>query len=64
LRENDKVILMIGTKNYLDEKNPLSFYEIKEILLLKYKDEKKLEIVELDDKPTDLEWLKDILEKL
>lgn len=60
LSENDRVIVLIWSKNIIDEQNPLYFNEIKEILLLKYKDNKKLEILELRDDRSDLIWIYNI----
>lgn len=60
LSENDRVIVLIWSKNIIDEQNPLNFNEIKEILLLKYKDNKNLEILELRDDRSDLIWIYNI----
>lgn len=60
LSQNEKVIILIWTKEDRDQNNPLSFIEIKDILLLKYKDNKKLEILELRDDRSDLIWIYNI----
>ncbi|MDD2908089.1 MAG: hypothetical protein PHH98_05640 [Candidatus Gracilibacteria bacterium] len=60
LIENEKVIILIGTKDIKDEKNPLSFLEIKEILLEKYPNNSKLTILELKDDRSDLIWIYNI----
>lgn len=60
LLDNEKVIILIWTKEDKDQNNPLTFLEIKEILLLKYKDNKKLEILELRDDRSDLVWIYNI----
>lgn len=60
LLENEKVLVLIWTKEDRDQNNPFSFLEIKDILLLKYKDNKKLEILELRDDRSDLIWIYNI----
>jgi len=60
LLENEKVIILIGTKKDRDQNNPLSFLDIKEILLLKYNNNPKLQILELLDDRSDLIWIYNI----
>ncbi|MDD3793356.1 MAG: adenylyltransferase/cytidyltransferase family protein [Candidatus Gracilibacteria bacterium] len=60
LFENEKVIILIGTKLDRDQNNPLSFLEIKELLLLKYNNNPKLQILELLDDRSDLIWIYNI----
>jgi nicotinamide mononucleotide adenylyltransferase len=64
LSKNDEVFLLIGTKWITDEKNPLSFEEIRDILHIKYADNWELKIFELRDTPSDEEWVKEIYKTL
>ena len=59
LSENDKVLILIWTKKDRDDKNPLNFEQIMEILSQKYnfKDRERIEIRNLPDFPTDEEWI-------
>lgn len=57
LVENDRVIVLIWSKNLIDEQNLLSYEEIKELLLEKYSDNLKLQIIELRDDRSDLVWI-------
>jgi nicotinamide mononucleotide adenylyltransferase len=61
---NDTIILMIWTKWGTDEKNPLTFSQIRKILSEKYDDRSKLKILELEDNLSDLVWVQDIVELL
>ncbi len=60
LLENEEVIVLIWTKKDRDQDNPISFLEIKEILLLKYNNNPKLQILELLDDRSDLIWIYNI----
>jgi nicotinamide mononucleotide adenylyltransferase len=64
LKENDVVFLLIWTKEKKNEKNPLKFIEIVDILALKYANNFSLGIFELEDKETDDEWAEEVYEIL
>lgn len=57
IEENDFVLVLVGTMKNRDEKNPLEFKQIKELLSLKYNFNNKLKIVELKDDSSDLVWV-------
>lgn len=60
LVENDKVIVLIWSKDLSDEQNPLKYEDIKDLLLEKYNDKLKLQILELKDDRSDLIWIYNI----
>ncbi|MDR0772710.1 MAG: hypothetical protein LBF15_07205 [Candidatus Peribacteria bacterium] len=64
MAENDKVLLLIGTKQTRDNKNPLTFDEIKEILNIKYANNSKLKIMKLPDVPSDRIWTREVAKLL
>ncbi len=57
LLDNEKVIVLIWSKDFVGEHNPLNFSEIKELLLEKYSDNSKLQFIELKDNKSDLVWI-------
>ncbi|MFT8042489.1 hypothetical protein ACMYM3_22410, partial [Salmonella enterica subsp. enterica serovar Brandenburg] len=57
IEENDFVLILIGTMKNRDDKNPLDFKQIKNILSKKYLFNNKLKIVELKDDASDLVWI-------
>ena len=67
LRENDKLVLFLGSANIVNEKNPFSFDERKEILEILFKDEiasGRLIISYLDDVWDDGLWVENLWNKL
>lgn len=61
LEENEKVLILLWTWKKIDKKNPFNFEERKDLLDHVYGKINKLKILELKDKYSDLEWIKDIL---
>lgn len=57
IQENDFVLILIWSQKNRNDKNPLDFKQIKNILSKKYLFNSKLKIVELKDDNSDLIWL-------
>ena len=57
LNENEKTIVLLWSPKENDDKNPLTFLERKNILEKKFKN---IEIHEILDNESDLEWIKNI----
>lgn len=57
LKENDFALILVGTMKYRNDKNPLEYNQIKNILSQKYLFNNKLKIVELKDDASDIVWI-------
>jgi nicotinamide mononucleotide adenylyltransferase len=60
LEDNSKILILLWTPFVQDENNPFNFCERSDILIKIFKNNSNLEILELKDKKTDLEWIKNI----
>ncbi len=64
LRNDNKILLFLGSSNIKDNKNPYSFKRRKEFINILYKNNKKLIIEKLDDFEDDNIWVEKIKDKL
>lgn len=64
IKENDFVMIFVGTMENRDQKNPLDYKQIKTILSKKYLFNNKLKIGELKDDSSDLVWVYSIYKLL
>lgn len=60
LQDNEQVCILLWSLNIKNAENPLTFSERKKLLQEKYSDQKKLQILGIEDFISDEEWVKEI----